>query len=155
MSEKSTQFKSPWWIRRAAYLVVGVVGLIAAGFGLIDEGQLDALTASPLLATVVGFIAAAFTHQGSDSTVTANDVAKAAAAGAQAAAQSEVTDRVQAAIDAAISTLPTADPAKIADAVLVAIRAEERGEHFTATDPADMVAAMKTEAARTDYVYGR
>lgn len=61
MSEKKTQFKSSWWIRRASYLVIGVVGLIAAGFGLIDEGQLDALTASPLLATVVGFIAAAFT----------------------------------------------------------------------------------------------
>jgi hypothetical protein len=149
MSEKKTQFKSSWWIRRAAYLVIGVAGLIAAGFGLIDEGQLDALTASPLLATVVGFIAAAFTHQGSDSTVTATDVAKAAAAGAQATAQAEVTDRVQSAIDAAISTLPTADPAKIADAVLAAIRAEERGEHDTAAG-----AAASAEAT-TDYVYGR
>lgn len=145
MSEKITKFKSPWWIRRAAYLIIGVVGLIAAGFGLIDEGQLDSLTASPLLATVVGFIAAAFTHQGSDSTVTADDVAKAAAAGAQATAQSEVTGRVQAAIDAAISNLPTADPSKIADAVLAAIRAEERGEHDTAA----------TAEAITDYVYGR
>lgn len=149
MSEKKTQFKSSWWIRRASYLIIGVAGLIAAGFGLIDEGQLDALTASPLLATVVGFIAAAFTHQGSDSTVTANDVAKAAAAGAQAAAQSEVTGRVQAAIDAAISNLPTADPVKIADAVLAAIRAEEKGEHDTAAG-----AAATTEAV-TDYVYGR
>lgn len=149
MSEKKTQFKSSWWIRRAAYLVIGVVGLIAAGFGLIDEGQLDALTASPLLATVVGFIAAAFTHEGSDSTVTADDVAKAAAAGAQATAQSEVTGRVQAAIDAAISNLPTADPSKIASAVLAAIRAEERGEHDTDTGTA------ATAAAATDYVYGR
>lgn len=143
MSENKTKFKSSWWIRRASYLVIGVVGLIAAGFGLIDEGQLDALTASPLLATVVGFIAAAFTHQGSDSTVTATDVAKAAAAGAQATAQSEVTGRVQAAIDAAISNLPTADPSKIADAVLSAIRAEEKGEHDTTSTPAP------------DFVYGR
>lgn len=149
MSEKKTQFKSTWWIRRAAYLVIGVVGLIAAGFGLIDEGQLDALTASPLLATLVGFIAAAFTHQGSDSTVTADDVAKAAAVGAQATAQSEVTGRVQAAIDAAISNLPTADPSKIADAVLSAIRAEEKGEHDTAAGTA------ATAEASANYVYGR
>ena len=149
MSEKKTQFKSTWWIRRASYLVIGVAGLIASGFGLIDEGQLDALTASPLLATVVGFIAAAFTHQGSDSTVTATDVAKAAAAGAQATAQTDVTDRVQSAIDAAISTLPTADPAKIADAVLTAIRAEERGEHDTTT------ASAAATADTSDYVYGR
>ena len=151
MSEKKTQFKSSWWIRRAAYLVIGMVGLIAAGFGLIDEGQLDALTASPLLATVVGFIAAAFTHPGSDSTVTATDVAKAAAAGAQAAAQSEVTGRVQAAIDAAISNLPTADPSKIADAVLAAIRAEENGEHDTTT----AAGAAATAESTADYVYGR
>lgn len=150
MSEKKTQFKSPWWIRRAAYLVIGVAGLIAAGFGLIDEGQIDALTASPLLATVVGFIAAAFTHQGSDSTVTAADVAKAAADGAQATAQADVAGRVQAAIDAAVSTLPTADPAKIADAVLAAIRAEEKGEHDTTA-----AGAAATAEATTDYVYGR
>ena len=150
MSEKKTQFKSSWWIRRAAYLVIGVAGLIAAGFGLIDEGQLDALTASPLLATVVGFIAAAFTHQGSDSTVTAEDVAKAAAAGAQATAQADVAGRVQAAIDAAVSTLPTADPAKIADAVLAAIRAEEKGEHDTTA-----AGAAATAETAADYVYGR
>ena len=145
MSEKKTQFKSSWWIRRAAYLVIGVVGLIAAGFGLIDEGQLDALTASPLLATVVGFIAAAFTHRGSDSTVTADDVAKAA----HASAQVDVTRQVQSAIDAAISALPTADPGKIGQAVVAAIRAEENGEHATAAGTA------ATSEASTDYVYGR
>jgi len=48
VSEEKTQFTSSWWIRRASYLVIGVAGLIAAGFDLIDEGQLDALTASPL-----------------------------------------------------------------------------------------------------------
>ena len=145
MSEKKTQFKSSWWIRRASYLVIGVAGLIASGFGLIDEGQLDALTASPLLATVVGFIAAAFTHEGSDSTVTADDVAKAA----HASAQVDVTRQVQSAIDAAISALPTADPGKIGQAVLAAIRAEERGEHDTTT------ASAAATAGTTDYVYGR
>ena len=145
MSEKKTQFKSSWWIRRASYLVIGVVGLIAAGFGLIDEGQLDALTASPLLATVVGFIAAAFTHEGSDSTVTADDVAKAS----HASAQVDVTRQVQSAIDAAISALPTADPGKIGQAVVAAIRAEEKGEHDTTAS------AAATAEATTDYVYGR
>ena len=145
MSEKKNQFTSSWWIRRAAYLVIGVVGLIAAGFGLIDEGQLDALTASPLLATVVGFIAAAFTNEGSDSTVTADDVARAA----HASAQVDVTRQVQSAIDAAISALPTADPGKIGQAVVAAIRAEEKGEHDTAAGTA------ATDEASTDYVYGR
>lgn len=91
MSEKKTQFTSSWFIRRATYVVIGVVGLVAAGFGLIDQGQLDALTASPLLATVAGFVAAAFTHQGSDSTVTADDVASAAR---EAAATNIDTDTV-------------------------------------------------------------
>lgn len=87
MTDKKTQFKTSWWIRRAVYVIVGVAGLIAAGFGLIDEGQLDTITASPLLATVAGFIAAAFTHEGSDSTVTAADVSQAARDAAIATAE--------------------------------------------------------------------
>ena len=71
-------FKKPWFIRRVIYLIVGIVGIVLAGFGIIDEGQIDAISASPLLGTIAGFIAAAFTHQGSDSTVTAQDVADAA-----------------------------------------------------------------------------
>lgn len=70
--------KQPWFIRRVIYLIVGIVGIVLAGFGIIDEGQIDAISASPLLGTIAGFIAAAFTHQGSDSTVTAQDVADAA-----------------------------------------------------------------------------
>lgn len=70
--------KKPWFIRRVIYLIVGIVGIVLAGFGIIDEGQIDAISASPLLGTIAGFIAAAFTHQGSDSTVTAQDVADAA-----------------------------------------------------------------------------
>ena len=70
----------PWMIRRGVYIVVGLVGLIAAYFGIVDEQQLDAITASPLLATIVGWLAAAFTHEGSDSRATDADVARAGSA---------------------------------------------------------------------------
>ncbi|WP_276652490.1 hypothetical protein [Corynebacterium vitaeruminis] len=70
----------PWMIRRGVYIVVGLAGLIAAYFGIVDEQQLDAITASPLLATLVGWVAAAFTHAGSDSRATDADVARAGSA---------------------------------------------------------------------------
>ena len=70
--------KQPWFRRKVAYVVVAIVGLIAAAFGLVDEAQIDAIAASPILATLVGLFAAAKTTPGSDSTVTADDVAIAA-----------------------------------------------------------------------------
>ena len=75
---KTKQFTQPWFIRRAVYAVVGVVLLVAAGFGLIDEGQIDTIAASPILGALVAFLASAKTHPGSDSTATAQDVADAA-----------------------------------------------------------------------------
>jgi hypothetical protein len=57
-----------------------VVLLVAAGFGLIDEGQIDTIAASPILGALVAFLASAKTNAGSDSTVTAQDVAVAASA---------------------------------------------------------------------------
>ncbi|WP_291474213.1 hypothetical protein [Corynebacterium sp.] len=77
---KTKKFTQPWFIRRAVYAVVGVVLLVAAGFGLIDEGQIDTITASPILGALVAFLASAKTNAGSDSTVTAQDVAAAASA---------------------------------------------------------------------------
>lgn len=68
------QFKKPWWIRRAAYVLVAVIGLVLTGLGYATQDQVDAFTASPLLGTVVGFVAAMFTHRGSDSTATGDDV---------------------------------------------------------------------------------
>ena len=70
----------PWMVRRGVYLLVGLAGIIAAYFGIVDENQLDAVTASPLMATIVGWVAAAFTHEGSDSRATDADVARAGAA---------------------------------------------------------------------------
>lgn len=69
-------------IRRWVYVVVGLAGIIAAYFGVVDEQQLDAITASPLLATIVGWVAAMFTHEGSDSRATDADVARAGSAAA-------------------------------------------------------------------------
>lgn len=75
---KDKNFTQGWWIRRAVYAVVTVLLLVAAGFGLINEGQIDAVAASPLLGALVTFLAAAKTNPGSDSTATAADVAAAA-----------------------------------------------------------------------------
>lgn len=69
--------KQPWFIRKAAYALVGVVLLVLAAFGLLDEGQIDAIAASPILGAAVAFFASTRTHSGSDSTATAADVAAA------------------------------------------------------------------------------
>ena len=74
MSEKKRNFREGWWIRKAIYVVVAVVGVVATGFGFASAEQVDAITASPVLATVVGLIAASFTNRGSDSPVTEEDV---------------------------------------------------------------------------------
>ncbi|WP_278764025.1 hypothetical protein [Corynebacterium argentoratense] len=80
MSNHAKPTVQPWMIRRGVYIVVGLAGLIAAYFGIVDEQQLDAITASPLLATIVGWLAATFTHEGSDSRATDADVARAGSA---------------------------------------------------------------------------
>ena len=80
MSNHAKSTVQPWMVRRGVYLVVGLAGLVAAYFGIVDENQLDAITASPLLATIVGWLAAMFTHEGSDSRATDADVARAGAA---------------------------------------------------------------------------
>lgn len=72
------KFTQPWFIRRAAYAIVGIVLLVLAGFGLIEESQIDTITASPILGALVAFVASAKTNPGSDSTVTAKDVEQAA-----------------------------------------------------------------------------
>ena len=74
MSEKKRNFREGWWIRKAIYVVVAVVGVVATGFGFASAEQVDAITASPVLATIVGLIAASFTNRGSDSPVTEEDV---------------------------------------------------------------------------------
>lgn len=74
MSEKKRNFREGWWIRKAIYVVVAVAGVVATGFGFVSTEQVDAITASPVLATIVGLVAASFTNRGSDSPVTEEDV---------------------------------------------------------------------------------
>jgi hypothetical protein len=144
-----------WQVRKIAYglaaVVVGVLGWV----GVLSDIQADQIGDQidkwlPILLGVLApTIAASKTHQGSDSPVTGADVV--AASGPIVSVNDAA--RAEATVRKVMADLP--DPAKIAAAVVAAIRAEERGEHFTATDPTAMVAAMKTDAARTDYVYGR
>lgn len=70
------KWREPWAVRKAAYILVGAVGLVLWYFGFIEQDQADALANSPLLATLVSWVAAAKTHEGSDSTATDSDVAR-------------------------------------------------------------------------------
>lgn len=150
---KNKKFTQPWFIRRTAYLLVGAVLLIAAGVGLVDEGQIDAITASPVLGTLVAWIAASFTHQGSDSTATDEDrvLAQTAAPAADVVdiALASVT-RMEGAVQEVINLLGAVRPQDVAAAVLTAIRAEERGEHdavTTGTAPASVPGILAATGA--------
>ena len=139
-----------WQVRKIAYglaaVVIGVLGWV----GVLSDIQADQVTDQVdkwlpiLLGVLAPALAATKTHQGSDSTATEADAAAASLLGSA----HDVADIV-------VQQVKAVTPQDVASAVLAAIRAEERGEHFTATDPTAMVAAMKTEAARADYVYGR
>lgn len=122
MSEKKTNFTQSWWVRRAAYVLVAVVGLVLTGLGYATQDQVDAFTASPLLGTVVGFVAAMFTHRGSDSTATGEDVRAAQAAAVGGGVDvGDLLARLR-------ESVPT--PNEVANSVLSAIRAEELGQHL-------------------------
>ena len=134
-----------WQVRKIAYglaaVVVGVLGWV----GVLSDIQADQVTDQVdkwlpiLLGVLAPALAATKTHPGSDSTATDEDVAGVVAA--------DVTSRVQDAVRDALSSVTSLDPSRIGQAVVSAIRAEERGEHDTTTG------AAATSTA--DYVYGR
>lgn len=64
-TERKTNFRQGWWVRNAVYVVVAVAGLVITGLGFATQEQVDAFTASPLLATIVGGLASMFTGPGS------------------------------------------------------------------------------------------
>lgn len=139
-----TQFKAPWWQRRVIYLVVSALGLVAAGFGLLDEGQLDAIAASPLLATLVGLFAATKTHEGSDSRATDAQVD-------QVADLREMVDQVRDQV--------RSDPARIAQEVLKVIWGAESGRHALETTeettaPGEASTEVRGVSAVADYYQG-
>lgn len=109
--KRQTKFTQPWFIRRACYAVVGLVLLVLAGFGLIEEGQIDSITASPLLGTAIAWMAAFKTNEGSDSTTTNADVEVSQRARAElqeqiTALQSQIGDQVQSAVSGVVDMLP-------------------------------------------------
>lgn len=113
MSEQNRESKwaQGWFIRRACYAIVGLVLLVLAGFGLIEEGQIDSITASPLLGTAIAWMAAAKTNPGSDSTTTNADVEVSQRARAElqeqiTALQSQIGDQVQSAVSGVVDMLP-------------------------------------------------
>ena len=59
---------SPWFIRKAVYLAVGLVGLVAVAFGLVSPEQADSwlAQAGSLAAVLGGFLAGANTGPASD-----------------------------------------------------------------------------------------
>lgn len=137
-----------WQVRKIAYglaaVVIGVLGWV----GVLSDIQADQVADKVdqwlpiLLGVIAPALAATKTHEGSDSTATDQDVAGVVAA--------DVTNRVQDAVRDALSSVTSLDPSRIGQAVVSAIRAEERGEHDTTT-----ASAAATAEATTDYVYGR
>lgn len=87
-----------WQIRKAIQVVIGIAGIALTYFGIVTTDQVDAVTASPLLATFGSFLAAAFTNRGSDSTATGADV-RAAQAAVPNLPASEIAEQVFTKID--------------------------------------------------------
>ena len=141
-----------WQVRKIAYglaaVVVGVLGWV----GVLSDIQADQIGDQidkwlPILLGVLApALAATKTHQGSDSTATDEDRVI-----SKSYPPADLTDQVRDAAERAVrdtlSRIPGAD--QTAQAVLAAIRAEEKGEHDTAAGTA------ATAEASTDYVYGR
>ena len=61
---------TPWFIRKAIYVVVGLVGLVAVAFGIVSPEQADGwlAQAGSLAAVLGGFLAGANTGRASDET---------------------------------------------------------------------------------------
>ncbi|MFR4188849.1 MAG: hypothetical protein ACLT2I_02660 [Corynebacterium variabile] len=154
-----------WWARRKNTLTaIAQIILQAANVALFALGNVP-LTVTIAVAVVIS-LAEVIVHAASKAPVTPASAARIAEAAngqspvVSAQALSSVAAEVKelkagvpdvaATLKALAKTLPKQPtPANIADAVLAAIRAEERGEHDTAAGTA------ATATATTDYVYGR
>lgn len=143
-----------WQVRRIAYglaaVIVGVLGWV----GVLSDIQADQVTDQVdkwlpiLLGVLAPALAATKTHPGSDSTATDEDRVI-----SKSYPPADLTDQVRDAAERAVrdtlSRIPGAD--QTAQAVLAAIRAEEKGEHATAT----AAGTAATSEASANYVYGR
>lgn len=141
-----------WQVRKIAYGLAAVVVGVLGWAGVLSDIQADQIGDQVdkwlpiLLGVLAPALAATKTHEGSDSTATDEDRVI-----SKSYPPADLTDQVRDAAERAVrdtlSRIPGAD--QTAQAVLAAIRAEERGEHDTVTDP------TAATAATTDYVYGR
>lgn len=93
---KENNFKQGWWIRKAGYVLAAVIGLVLTGFGVATQDQVDVATASPLLGTLIGSVAAFFTHRGSGDPTTREDVELAESAGHGGPSQVDVQAFIEA-----------------------------------------------------------
>ena len=155
-----------WWARRKNTLAaIAQIILQAANLALFALGDVP-LTVTVVIAVVIS-LAEVIVHAASKAPVTPASAARIAEAAqvqppvVSAQALENVTARVEELktgapdvaatlkeLAKAIPEQPT--PAKIADAVLAALRAEEKGEHDTSA-----AGAAAPAAASPDYVYGR
>lgn len=143
MAEKKT-IKKPqaWQVRKIIYGLAAILVGVLGWAGVLSDIKADQIMDHVdqwlpiLLGVLAPALAASKTHEGSDSTATEADVESATAT---------VADRVQDAVRDAL-TAASIDPTQIGQAVVTAIRAEERGDHD---------ATATASAVDTDYVYGR
>lgn len=73
---------SPWFVRKAVYLIVGLVGLVAVAFGIVSPEQADSwlAQAGSLAAVLGGFLAGVNTGPASDESPAA-EIARTVGAG--------------------------------------------------------------------------
>lgn len=153
-SKRETKWQQPWFLRRAAYAVVGVVLLVLAGAGVIEQGQIDAIEASPILGAIVAFIASSRTNAGSDSTVTVADVDRASAE-ARAQAQAQLED-VRQAIQSGVAEQVAAAVQHLPDSVrdrVESLYQQPYGRHDIEADAPHVIDQPAPETP--DYIYGR
>lgn len=105
MDKSNWKFSEAWVIRRGIYVALSVVFLLLVGFGVISSDTMDELLGKAdmllgLLAAsgALGF-ASSKTNAGSDSTVTARDVAVAAAASASSVSSDAIRATVAEVLD--------------------------------------------------------
>jgi hypothetical protein len=145
-----------WQVRRIAYglaaVIIGVLGWV----GVLSDVKADDILGQVdqwlpiLLGVLAPALAATKTHSGSDSTATDADAEAAMIAGTATTLQDHLEDAVR----DALSRIPGTD--QIGQAVVAAIRAEERGETGThETTPTVEQTSTPVDAPGDDYVYGR
>lgn len=152
-----------WAWRKALYFIAAAIVAILGAFGILSEVQVDEWTGQIdkilpyVLGVLIPLLAGSRTHEGSDSKATDEDriIAQSTALHDVAGTVNQVADRAETAVRDALAQIPGAD--QTAQAVLAAIRGEERGAHEPPTPDTTTAPVAQTVAPGdgADYVYGR